>query len=295
MLTPVSIDSVGDQRLDPFRQLKGQNRRHDGMFVAESELVFDRLVESSIVIASVLMTPPRVERVLAALEGNVGASGTGPGPTVDPTVYVASQALIDEVVGYPLHRGVVALAVRPSPRTVDSVIADARTVVVLEHVMDPDNVGSLFRHCAGFGADAVVFGGHAADPLYRKTVRTSMGWSLTIPFAHSEGGAALNDDLSRAGFTTIALTPSRDAEPLADVIASIDDTDRVALLLGAEGPGLEQPTLASATRQARIALADGVDSLNVATAGAIALHSLTSAHPARLSPRPTSARLSRRI
>ena len=276
----VQVDSPDDRRLDTFRNLKRQPVRTDGTFVAESELVLARLFESSIVVRAVLLTPARAERLgdeLTAYLERPGAHATA--------VFVASQTTIDEVVGYPLNRGVVAVAERPALPRASDVLASARTVVVMERVMDPENVGSVFRHAAGFGVDAVLLHGPTGDPLYRKAIRISMGWSLAIPYAKTEPSIKVNALLSDAGFVTLALTPARDAELLTTVVGSLNSSARVAFLVGAEGPGLEPSTLASAAHRVRIPLAVEVDSLNVATALAIALHSLTTAQPSRLERR----------
>ena len=276
-MTPVTVFSADDVRLDPFRNVKGQSVRDDGTFVAESELVLERLFASSIAVRSILITPARAERLSATLGVNIVKQGT---PTVD--VFVGAQSLIDEVVGYRLHRGVIAVADRPAALSAASLLSPARTVLVLENVMDPENVGSAFRHAAGFGVDAVILHGHTGDPLYRKTIRTSMGWTLGIPYARTPLDQPINELLSGAGFVTLALTPNRSAELLSDVLSTIQPSARVAFLLGAEGPGLRDTTLSTAGHQVRIPLSDGVDSLNIATAAAIALYALVHPQPSRL-------------
>lgn len=275
------ITLATDARLDPFRSLKGKTDRHDNTFVGESEIVLERLFASDTVIRAVLITPARAARLEAFLESRLATH-----PSQGVEVYVAEQKLIDEVVGYPLHRGVITLAERPPLPSVASVLATARTVVVLEGVMDPDNVGSVFRHAAGFGVDAIVLRGHTGDPLYRKTIRTSMGWSLNIPFAKSapEDGS-ITEQLAAAGFLSLALTPARDAELLSDVLARTDASTRIAYLLGAEGPGLSDEILRASLHRVRIPLADGVDSLNIATSAGIALYALAERQPTRLVPR----------
>ena len=158
--------------------------------------------------------------------------------------------------------------------SVAEVVVDASRVLVLEGVNDHENVGSLFRNAAAFGVDAVVLDPTTADPLYRRATRVSLGHVLRVPFARvSEGGwPAVLDDLRAAGLTTVALTPSREAEPLSRLVA--DALPRVALLVGSEGPGLSSTALAAADRRVRIPMAAGTDSVNVATAAAIALAAL---------------------
>ena len=279
-MVPTEITHAADDRVDIFRRVKGRNDRNDPTFVAESELVLDRLVASDVVIRAVLVTPARANRVVPI----VSAAAERAQRKVH--IFVAAQTIVDEIVGYPLHRGVIALAERPAGRDPKSIVAGARTIVVLEDVADPENVGSIFRHAAGFGVDAVLLHGHTGDPLYRKTVRTSMGWTLTIPYAHtSSSEIAIVELLHTFGFASIALTPSSSAAPLHAVIDGLTESTPVAFLLGAEGPGLTEPTMAAATYRARITLAPGVDSLNVASAGAIALYALTARQPIRLQTR----------
>ena len=193
---------------------------------------------------------------------------------------MTTPEILDRVVGFPLHRGVLALVTRPSLPTLTQILPKAGgVVVVLEDVVDPDNVGSVFRHAAGFGADAVVLTEHAGDPLYRKAVRTSMGWVLDVAYTRLGPGPEVIDQLTGHGYVTVALTPDRKAVPLEKVFASIGTAAPVALMLGAESPGLKPETLARSTYQARIPMTGHVDSLNIATAAAIALYELRRSRP----------------
>jgi tRNA G18 (ribose-2'-O)-methylase SpoU len=175
---------------------------------------------------------------------------------------VVDRSVLAEVTGFNLHRGVIAAANRPAPRSPDEVLAGATTVAVLQGLNDSENLGAVFRNAAAFGVDAVLLDPRTADPLYRRVVRVSMGHVLAVPFARIDDLTALD------GFELVALTPATDAEP----IAALDRAGRVALLLGAEGPGLTDDWLRRADRRIRIPLAADVDSLNVATAAAIAFH-----------------------
>ncbi len=278
-MTPILISSADDQRLDQFRNVKGQSVRADGTFVAESELVLDRLFESAITVRSVLITPARAARLEDLLRTYVSQTASR---NANTAVFIAPQPVIDLVVGYPLHRGVIAVAERPELPTVSSLLTPAKTILVLEDVMDPENVGTIFRHAAGFGVDAVLLHGHSGDPLYRKTIRTSMGWTLGVPYTRTSGEQPIVSLLRGAGFVTMALTPNRSADTLASAMGAVEREARIAFLLGAEGPGLPAATLEAVDHQVRIPLADGVDSLNVATAAAIALYGLTTAQPHRL-------------
>jgi tRNA G18 (ribose-2'-O)-methylase SpoU len=181
---------------------------------------------------------------------------------------------MEAVSGVHFHRGVLAVAERPELPAVADLVAGARRLLVLEAVNDHENIGALFRNAAAFGVDAVVLDPTTSDPLYRRSTRVSLGHVLRVPFARVPDGGwpAALDELRRAGVTTVALTPSADAEPLGRIVA--DAPPRVALVLGAEGPGLTSPALAATERRVRIPMAPGVDSVNVATAAAIALSAL---------------------
>ena len=173
-------------------------------------------------------------------------------------VLVAAQEVINDTVGFDMHRGMAACARRGAPRTIDDVARHARSLLVTECVSDPENLGALFRNAAAFGVDGVILDPTTCDPLLRRVIRVSMGHALRVPFARGPISAL-------PGFTTIALTPDA-ATDIADVRA-----DRFALLVGNEGNGLDPRTLARADVLAAIPMAKGVDSLNVATAAAVAL------------------------
>jgi tRNA G18 (ribose-2'-O)-methylase SpoU len=260
------LDDLDDPRLADYLHLREPSRRMQverdrGIFTVEGRLSLEALIASPYELRSVLVTAPRVERIAAM---------------VDPAVPVFSlpSRAIEEVTGVHFHRGVLAVAARPAPRPLIDVLADARRVLVLEAVNDHENIGALFRNAAAFGVDAVVLDPTSADPLYRRSTRVSLGHVLRVPFARvDEGGwpGAL-EELRMLGFTTVALTPRADAEPLGRLVG--DPPERTALVLGAEGPGLTDAALRSVERRVRIPMVDGVDSVNVATAAAIALSAL---------------------
>ena len=256
----VEIDDPGDPRLDDYRNLKDVVQRVQGTFIAESELVIERLVQRAFPIRSLLLTTTRAGRLRERL-----------GP-VDAPAFVSSQAVVDAVVGFALHRGALALAERvvlPEPA---ALLAGCRRVVALEAVVDPDNVGAIFRHAAAFEADAVLLSTHCGDPLYRKAVRTSMGWVLSVPYARMPNGEGLITELHRAGFTSVALTPHSEATSLPSFRP--EPSARLALILGTESTGLTEATLDAAMHRVRIPTNPGVDSLNVASAAAIAMYEL---------------------
>ncbi|MQA16179.1 MAG: RNA methyltransferase [Pseudonocardiaceae bacterium] len=194
--------------------------------------------------------------------------------------YVGSAELMAQVVGFHLNRGVLATADRAPAPAAEELLVGARSVAVLEGVNDHENLGALFRNAAALGIDGVLLGARCSDPLYRRSVRVSMGQVLRVPFAPLTRWPAGLDKLRAAGFRLVALTPHPDAVPLqhAGLDAGLDG-GRVAVLLGAEGPGLSEAALAAADVHARIPMAPGIDSLNVTTAAALAFHALGAVGP----------------
>jgi len=245
------IEDPHDERLADYRGLRDPAtrvayEREHGVFVVEGALAIANLLASPYEVRSLLVTPAMRERL-----GDVAAP-----------VHVAGRELMAEAAGFDVHRGALAVAVRPPLREAADVLRDARTVLALERLNDHENVGVLFRVARALGADAVLLDEETCDPLYRRAVRVSLGHVLHVPFART-------GDLLGAleGFTTVAMTPGA-----SERVEDVEVGERVALLLGAEGPGLRAETIARADVRARIAMRPGVDSLNVATAAAIALH-----------------------
>ena len=263
---PIEIEDPADPRLDDYRDLTAADRRPDrpggrGLVIAEGVVVVRRMIDSPYPVRSLLGVPRR----LAELADDLAA--------LDVPAYATDAATMATVVGFHLNRGVLAVADRPAPPDALALAADARLLVVAEAVNDHENLGSLFRNAAALGVDAVLLGPRCADPLYRRSVRVSMGHVLRVPFAPLPGAwpGALAA-LRAAGLTVAALTPTPDAVPLAAAgLAGV----RTALLVGAEGPGLTPEALAAADVRVRIPMAPGVDSLNVATAAAVAFHEVT--------------------
>jgi tRNA G18 (ribose-2'-O)-methylase SpoU len=189
---------------------------------------------------------------------------------------VASAETIRAIVGFKFHRGCLALGVRGEPLAPEALMdpVGPRTLLALEGVADPDNVGAVFRNAAAFGAAGVLLSSHCADPLYRKAIRVSMGATLSVPFAQVPDWPAALAGLRHAGYRLVALCPRADAEDIVEVAARAPRRPRLALLLGAEGAGLSGTTRAAADVEVRIPMATGIDSLNVAAACGIALHRL---------------------
>ena len=260
----VFVDDPDDPRVALYRNLKDRDlRQRKGLFLGESELVLERLVSSRFEIRSVLLHGARWERLSVTLP-----------PTVE--VFVAPESVVEAIAGFPVHRGVLALAVRGEEILWTEIAARPGPLLVLEDVGDPDNIGALFRAAAAFKYAGVLCSPGTADPLYRKAIRSSMGWTLHVPFATVDPWPEALTTLDR---TVIALTPATDADDIASVSGSLGATSRdYAVLLGSEGPGLTNAALNSANRLARIPMADGIDSLNVAMAAAIALYEFGRAH-----------------
>jgi tRNA G18 (ribose-2'-O)-methylase SpoU len=260
---PLAVDDPDDPRLADYVDLSDPDLRRrveaeSGFFIAESPLVVRRLLGSGRRVRSVLVTADQH----AALHDVLA--------TVAVPVYVAAPPVLRRVVGFELHRGAVASADRwPLPPLPD-VLGAARRVAVCERINDHENLGVVFRSAAALGIDAVLLDGECADPLYRRCVRVSIGHVVTLPWTRI---AAL-EELRSAGFATMALTPHPDAIAIDDVAWP----GRVALLLGAEGPGLSDAWQRAADVPVRIPMAPGADSLNVATAAAIAFH-VSRRHP----------------
>ena len=261
---PIRVDDPGDPRLGDYAALtdaalrKRYEHQH-GVLIAEGPNPVRALVASAYPVRSFLVAEERVEAM-----ADVIASTRVP-------VYLVARPVLEEVVRFRLHQGVLACGVRLPPVPPDQVLADARRVLVLEGLNDHENLGTLFRTARALGVDGVLLAPGCADPLYRRSIRVSMGHVLHVPFARVDTTGAALEQLHEAGFTTLGLTP----DPAAPLLGQLRlDDERTAVLLGAEGPGLSQVAIAGTTSTARIAMADGVDSLNVAAAGAIACYEL---------------------
>lgn len=263
--TITKVDDADDPRIDDYRDLSRADRRPDrpggrGLVIAEGVVVVRRLIDSPYPLRSVLGVARRLDDLSADL-----APFDVPAFEVDAVTMAAA-------VGFHLNRGVLAVAGRTPGPAVDDLLRGARVVAVLEGVNDHENLGALFRNAAALGVDAVLLGPRCSDPLYRRSVRVSMGHVLRVPQATLPGSwPASLGVLRAAGFRVAALTPSADAIPIS---AAGLAGERVALLLGAEGPGLTDEALAAADVRVCIPMASGVDSLNVATAGAVAFHAV---------------------
>ena len=262
------VTDPDDPRLDDFRDLNSVDRRPDlptgkGLVIAEGVLVVQRMLASRFTPHAMLGT----DRRLAELQDDLAGTGGG----VRAPYYRASADVMAQVVGFHLNRGVLAAARRVPEPTVAEVVDGARTVAVLEGVNDHENLGSIFRNAAGLGVDAVVFGSGCADPLYRRAVRVSMGHALLVPYARSADWPADLVTLTERGFRLLAMTPHREARTLSEAMSAVRD-ERIAVLVGAEGPGLTAAAQRLSDMRVRIPMSRGTDSLNVATAAALAFY-----------------------
>lgn len=260
MARVVTVDDAADPRLADFRDLARADRRPDrpggrGLVLAEGTVVVRRLLGSPYPPRALLGVARRIEDLAPDLHD------------ADVPAYVTDADTMAHVVGFHLNRGVLASADRAPAPDLPAVLAGARRVALLEGVGDHENLGALFRNAAALGVDAVLVGPGCADPLYRRSVRVSMGHVLRVPFAACALAPAVSA-LRDAGFTLAALTPRGDPGALGELAGR----ERLALVLGAEGPGLSDEALAAADIRVRIPMAGDVDSLNVATAAAVAFH-----------------------
>jgi tRNA G18 (ribose-2'-O)-methylase SpoU len=268
---PIEVDNPADARLADYARLTDASLRthleaEHGLFIAEGTKVITRAVAAGYPVRSVLLGKSR----LADLPALAEALSEAP-------VYVVPDEVAESLTGYRVHRGALAsLARKPLP-DVTAVIKDARRIVVLEDLVDHGNVGAIFRCAAALGVDAIVLSPRCADPLYRRSVKVSMGAVFAIPYARMSGWHDGLAELKSAGFRVLALTPDERAAPIGSALRA---AERVALLLGTEGDGLTGRWLHEADAAVRIpmnpaARAAGVDSLNVVAAAAIACHLLT--------------------
>jgi len=258
----IEITDPVDPRLDDFRDLSRADRRPDrpggrGLVIAEGVVVVRRLLASAYPVRALLGTRRRHDELASELAA------------ISAPFYCASAELMATVVGFHLNRGVLATADRVSFPPAGRLLGAVRSVAVLEGVGDHENLGAIFRNAAALGVGAVLLAGGCSDPLYRRSVRVSMGTVLAVPFAPLPWLDEGIELLRHNGFRIVALTPTGEL-PLRDV----DLGGRVAVLVGSEGPGLTERAMRAADFRVRIPMAVGVDSLNVATAAAIAFASL---------------------
>lgn len=265
----IRVDSLGDPRLADFAHrtdvaLKKAGHNGDpsgelGVYIAESAIVLERALRAG-----------HRPRAVLALGSSVEEAQALVGPDVD--IFSGPGELLAELTGYALHRGLIASMERPRLPSVSQLLADARRVVIIENVVDPTNVGAIFRSVAGIGADAVLVTERCSDPLYRRAIRVSMGTVLQVPWTRIGPWDSARRELAASGFHIAALALTDDAVALRDFAAAAPE--RVALVVGTEGEGLTPEALAAADTVVQIPMRHGIDSLNVAAASAVAMYAL---------------------
>ncbi len=241
----------------------------DGVFIAEGVLVVEQLIRSRFPVQSVLVTTNRAKNITAVLDQV---------PEGVP-IYGASQTVIDEIVGFPMHRGLLACGQRlPNPDPIE-LAKGCRALVVMEDLSNHDNVGSVFRSVAAMGGKGVgiLMTKRCCDPLYRKALRVSMGHVLNVPFAAIDDLESAMNQLGELGFTSIAFTPDNQSMTIDESLKQggknqIEPIRKPMLMFGAEGPGLSEGVKAAADQCVRIEMTKDVDSLNIAVSAAVGIH-----------------------
>lgn len=269
-MTPIRITDPHHPAVLPFRDVKERDLTgREGLFIAEGEVVLNVLLSpaSLCVPEAILIADKRVEGLRPLLEQ---------APPGTP-VYTADQAVLDQIAGFHLHRGILALGRKPEVQATSALIdrlpqgQGPSTVVVASGIGNHDNMGGIFRNAAAFGADAVLLDSACCDPFYRKAIRVSVGAVLRTPIGTGGTATEIVEHLQVRGYEVLALTPSASLQ-----LSDYRPAQRVALLLGSEGPGLPRAVIDSC-KPVGIRMAGGFDSLNVAVTSGIALHHLTTA------------------
>jgi len=261
----IHIDGPADARIAIYRSVSdAELLRRYGLFVAEGRLVVRRAIDDRFALHSVLMNETNYRALADAL------SDLSP----DVPVFVCDTHDFEDITGFNLHRGCLALVERPAEAASCEILRNARTLVVLEGATNADNVGGIFRNAAAFGVDGVLLSPTCCDPLYRKAIRTSMGTTLRVPFARLDEWPTGLADVRATGFTLIALSPRQSSMTLEE-FAQSQRPARMALLFGTEGDGLSEGAISAADLSITIPMSGRVDSLNLAVACGIALSRLS--------------------
>jgi len=262
MATYVEISDPEDPRLADYRHLRDVELRQSieyehGLFLAEGEKVVRRAVAAGFPVRSFLMAPRWIEGLAEVIDAT------------DAPCYVLAESLAEQVTGFHVHRGALASLARTPLPTVDEVLEGARTVVVCEDIVDHTNLGAIFRSAAALGVDGVLLSPRCTDPLYRRSIKVAMGAVFALPWTRLPDWYDALPQVAAHGFTTVALTLSVGAAPIE---VAVSGEPKVALVLGSEGHGLSARWEESAQRCAVIPMREGIDSLNVAAASAIACY-----------------------
>ncbi|GAA3506693.1 RNA methyltransferase [Streptomyces prasinosporus] len=266
----VTVEDPDDPRLHDYTgltdvELRRRREPAEGLFIAEGEKVIRRAGEAGYAMRSMLLSAKWVDAMRDVIDRSAAP------------VYVVDPALAEQVTGYHVHRGALASMQRKPLPTAAEVLGAARRVVIMESVNDHTNIGAIFRSAAALGMDAVLLSPDCADPLYRRSVKVSMGAVFSVPYVRLDSWPGGLDPVREAGFALLALTPDEKARSLDE--AAPHRMDRVAVMLGAEGDGLSARALAAADERVRIPMSHGVDSLNVGAAAAVAFYAVTAGRP----------------
>ncbi|MEU6808762.1 RNA methyltransferase [Streptomyces sp. NPDC046831] len=270
MADPITVEDPDDPRLHDYTgltdvELRRRREPAEGLFIAEGEKVVRRALDAGYALRSMLLSAKWVDVMRDVIDAS-------PAP-----VYVVEPDLAERVTGYHVHRGALASMQRKPLPAAAELLGGARRVAVMESVNDHTNIGAIFRSAAALGMDAVLLSPDCADPLYRRSVKVSMGAVFSVPYARLDVWPRGLDAVREAGFTLLALTPDEQARALDEVAPHT--MDRVALMLGAEGQGLSRRALAAADIWVRIPMSHGVDSLNVGAAAAVAFYAVATGRP----------------
>ncbi|MEU2513247.1 TrmH family RNA methyltransferase [Streptomyces syringium] len=266
----ITIDDPDDPRLHDYTgltdvELRRRREPAEGLFIAEGEKVIRRARDAGYEMRSMLLSAKWVDVMRDVIEESAAP------------VYAVTPALAEQVTGYHVHRGALASLERKQLPPAGELLRDARRVAVLESLVDHTNIGAIFRSAAALGMDAVLLSPDCADPLYRRSVKVSMGAVFSVPYARLDSWPRDLETVREAGFRLLALTPDAKATPL-DTVAP-HRLDRGALMLGAEGEGLSARALRAADEWVRIPMAHGVDSLNVGAAAAVSFYAVATGRP----------------
>lgn len=259
----IQIHDFSAPELDIYARLTEHqllNREHpqDGIFIAESPKVIERALDAGCVPISFLVEDKHIEGeakpILARCE--------------DVPIYTAEFEVLKQLTGFPLTRGMLCAMHRPMPKTVEAVCTNAHRIAILENVMNPTNVGAIFRSAAALNVDAVLLTPACSDPLYRRSIRVSMGTVFQIPWTFCETVSQVRS----LGFKTVAMALRDDSVSIDDPVLMAEE--KLAIILGTEGDGLAEQTISGSDYTVRIPMSHGVDSLNVAAASAVAFWQL---------------------
>lgn len=269
MTSTYSVDSPTDPRLVDFfaltdMELRLRTEEPAGVFIAEGFLVLQRVLEAGLTIRTILTDNKRLERVTQLLS-TLPASR-------QPDIAIAPPQLLEQITGFRVHRGVLASVVRPPGRTTDEVLRGGGSIMVLEGLVDPTNVGLAFRSAAAMGFSGAVVSADCIDPLYRRSVRTSMGAVIDLPWARDESWPASLELLAARGISILALSPDPACDDLGEVLPRL--AGPVAAVFGTEGAGLRESTRELVDSCVRIPMSGGIDSLNVAASVAVVGYAL---------------------